>query len=93
MILDPANGMLFIEVKGGTLLYNKEFSFGKRIKKNGQRYELKNPPLINARGTCITSLTELSEKGLLSGWISCLLLMGMQWLFHIRYEGLPSPWR
>ena len=56
VVLDPSNGLLFIEVKGGTLRYVQEKDGWERLLEDGRKHILKKSPFDQCSRNMFTLL-------------------------------------
>ena len=62
VVVDPAQGILFVEVKGGSLEYDTEHSVWVRIMSGGKREVLKKDPFSQAQRSMHEIVKRIKEK-------------------------------
>ncbi len=88
VVLDPENGMLFIEVKGGTLLYNQDKDTWERITERGGRHALKKSPFDQCSRNMFKLLERVEKERPFIGRGKLPFTFGYAVAFpHSRYEG------
>ena len=88
VVLDPENGMLFIEVKGGTLLYNQDKDTWERITERGGRHVLKKSPFDQCSRNMFKLLERVEKERPFIGRGKLPFTFGYAVAFpHSRYEG------
>ena len=88
VILDPANGMLFIEVKGGTLRYNEGKDSWEGILSNGRIRKLSKSPFDQCSRKMYKLLDRIEKERPFIGNGKLPFTFGYAVAFpHSRYEG------
>ena len=88
VVLDPANGMLFIEVKGGTLRYNEKQDSWERILSNGRIRKLSKSPFDQCSRNMFKLLDRIEKERPFIGRGKLPFTFGYAVAFpHSRYEG------
>ena len=88
VVLDPDNGMLFIEVKGGQLLYNQDQDVWERITERGGRYALKKSPFDQCSRNMYNLLERVGQERPFLGQKKLPFTFGYAVAFpHSRYAG------
>ena len=88
VVLDPANGMLFIEVKGGTLRYVPEGESWERILNGGRIQKLNKSPFDQCSRNMFNLLDRVEKEHPFIGRGKLPFTFGYAVAFpHSRYEG------
>ena len=88
VVLDPANGMLFIEVKGGTLRYVPEKESWERVLKGGRIQKLSKSPFDQCSRNMFNLLDRVEKERPFIGRGNLPFTFGYAVAFpHSRYEG------
>ena len=88
VVLDPANGMLFIEVKGGTLRYVPEKESWERVLKGGRIQKLNKSPFDQCSRNMFNLLDRVEKEKPFIGRGKLPFTFGYAVAFpHSRYEG------
>ena len=88
VVLDPSNGLLFIEVKGGTLRYVQEKDGWERLLEDGRKHILKKSPFDQCSRNMFTLLERIKKERPFIGLKELPFTFGYAVAFpHSRYEG------
>jgi hypothetical protein len=88
VVLDPSNGLLFIEVKGGTLRYVQEKDGWERLLEDGRKHILKKSPFDQCSRNMFTLLERIQKERPFIGLKELPFTFGYAVAFpHSRYEG------